>query len=99
MLLAVHLLVLAAIVLPTDLSAAPVVILQAQVLLASNQPGAASDPRLASLITQLRTALPYANFQLLSAPSGRTPVGQSWRTELPGGEVPRGRILELTPTA
>jgi hypothetical protein len=75
------------------------VTLQVQVLLASNQPGVAPDARLARLIAQLRTALPYKNFQLLGSPSGRVPLGQTWRTELPGGDVPRGRYLELTPTA
>jgi len=84
---------------PAHPSAAPTVALQAQILLASNQPGTAPDPRLAGLVAQLRTALPYVSYQLLGTQSGRTALGQSWRTELPGGEVPRGRYLELTPTA
>lgn len=84
---------------PFGLSAAPTVTLQAQVFLASNQPGAAPDPSLAGLIAQLRTALPYSSFQLLGTPSGRTGLGQSWSAELPGGELPRGRTLELMPTA
>jgi len=98
-LLVLHLLVLAAFLRPVDLAAAPIVTLQAQVILASNQPGAAPDQRLAELIAQLRKALPYTSFQLLSARSGRTVLGKSWRTELPGGEAPGGRMLELTPTA
>lgn len=84
---------------PIQLAAAPTVTLQAQIFLASNQPGVAPDPRLASLIAQLRKAIPYSRFQLLAAPSGRTEVGRVWTAELPGGEVPRGRVLELTPTA
>ena len=90
---------------PIHLAAAPpvaTVTLQAQVFLASNpnQPGAPPDLRLASLIAQLRKALPYSSFQpFLPAPSGRTEVGKVWRTELPGGEVERGRVLELTPMA
>jgi hypothetical protein len=84
---------------PIHLAAAPTVTLQAQIFLASNQPGAAPDPRLAGLIAQLRKAIPYSNFLLLAAPSGRTEVGKVWRTELPGGEVQRGRVLELTPMA
>lgn len=98
-LFAVFLLVLLSFLRPFALSAAPTVTLQAQVFLASNRPATTPDPRLATLIAQLRKALPYANFQLLGAPSGRTALGQSWRTELPGGEVPGGRTLELTPTA
>ena len=69
--------------------------LNARVFLASNQPGIAPDPALASLIEQLRKALPYSTFQLLSSPSGRVGLGQSWRAELPPG----GRTLELTPMA
>jgi hypothetical protein len=84
---------------PIHLAAAPTVMLQAQIFLASNQPGAAPDPRLAGLIAQLRKAIPYSNFLLLAAPSGRIEVGKVWRTELPGGEVQKGRVLELTPTA
>ena len=84
---------------PIQLAAAPTVTLQAQIFLASNQPGAAPDPRLAGLIAQLRKAIPYSSFQLLSAPRGRTEVGKVWRTELPGGEVQKGRVLELTPMA
>ena len=84
---------------PIHLAAAPTVVLQAQIFLASNQPGAAPDARLAGLIAQLRKAIPYSNFLLLAAPSGRTEVGKVWRTELPGGEVQRGRVLELTPMA
>ena len=80
---------------PLDLWAQPTVTLLAQVFLASNQPGPAPDPRLASLIAELRKALPYSTFQLLGAPSGRVGLGQSWRAELPPG----GRTLELTPTA
>ncbi len=98
-LFAVFLLVLLSFLRPFDLAAAPTVTLQAPVFLATNQPTAAPDPGLTTLIAQLRQALPYANFQLLGAPSGRASLGQSWRTELPGGEVPGGRILELTPTA
>jgi hypothetical protein len=75
------------------------VTLHARIFLASNQPGGPQDPRLASLIAQLRKALPYSSFQLLAAPSGRTEVGKIWTTELPGGGVPKGRILELAPTA
>jgi hypothetical protein len=84
---------------PIHLAAAPTVMLQAQIFLASNQPGAAPDPRLAGLIAQLRKAIPYSNFLLLAAPSGRIEVGKVWRTELPGGEVQKGRVLELTPMA
>ena len=84
---------------PIHPAAAAAVTLQVQIFLASNQPGAAPDPRLANLIAQLRKAIPYSHFQLLAAPSGRTEVGKVWRTELPGGEVPRGRVLELTPMA
>ena len=96
---AVFVLVFLSFLRPIAATAAPTVTLQAQIFLASNQPAAAPDPRLATLIAQLRKALPYANFQLLGVPSGRTALGQSWRTELPGGEVPAGRILELAPTA
>ncbi len=84
---------------PFDLCAAPTVALQAQVFLASNQAVVAPDPRLASLIAELRKALPYSAFQLLGAPSGRTGLGQTWKADLPGGEAPGGRTLELTPTA
>lgn len=84
---------------PIHLAAAPTVTLQAQIFLASNQPGVTPDPRLAGLIAQLRKAIPYSNFLLLTAPSGRTEVGKVWRTELPGGEVQRGRVLELAPMA
>jgi len=87
---------------PIQLAAAPpvaTVTLQAQIFLASNQPGAAPDPRLAGLIAQLRKAIPYSNFLLLAAPSGRIEVEKVWRTELPGGEVQKGRVLELTPMA
>ena len=80
-------------------SAAPTVTLQAQVLLASNQAGVAPDPRLASLVAQLRKALPYSTFQLLSGPSGQAGLGQTWRTDLPGAETPGRRVLEVTPTA
>ena len=93
-------LVLVAFLRPIQLAAAPpvaTVTLQAQIFLASNQPGAAPDPRVAALIAQLRKAIPYSNFLLLSAPGGRTEVGKVWRTELPGGEVQKGRVLELTP--
>lgn len=93
-LFAVFLLVLSSFLRPFDLAAAPTVTLQAQVFLASNQPAAAPDPSLVDLIAQLRKALPYSGFQLLGSPSGRTGLGQSWRTELPGG-----RTLELMPTA
>ena len=93
-LFAVLLFVLVPLLRPLDLCAAPMVSLQARVFLASNQPGVAPDPRLASLIEQLRKALPYSNFQLLGSPSGRTGLGQAWKTELPGG-----RTLELMPTA
>jgi hypothetical protein len=93
-------LVLLPILKPIHLAAAPTVTLQAQIFLASNQPGAAPDARLAGLIAQLRKALPYSSFQpFLPAPSGRIEVGKVWRTELPGGEVQRGRVLELTPMA
>lgn len=84
---------------PTHLDAAPVVTLQARIFLASNHPGAPPDPRLASLIAQLRKALPYSSFQLLAAPSGRAEVGKVWTAGLPGGEVQKARVLELTPTA
>jgi len=97
--LPIVILVLAPFLQPRDVSAAPIVTLQAQVLLASNQTGVPPDPRLANLIAQLRTALPYSSFQLVSAPRGRAALGQSWRTELPGGDVPGGRVLELTPMA
>lgn len=96
-LFAVFLLVLSSFLWPFDLAAAPTVTLQAQVFLASNQPAAAPDPRLATLIAQLRKALPYANFQLLEAPSGRTDVGQSCRVGLPGPGVPRGRNMACGP--
>jgi hypothetical protein len=79
--------------------AASLVELRSQILLASNQPGSSSDPRVAHLVAQLRTALPYASFQLLGAPGGKVALGQLWKTELPGGQVAGGRILELTPTA
>jgi hypothetical protein len=92
-------LVAATLLRPSDLFAAPTVTLQAQVFLASNQPGPAPDPRLASLIAELRKALPYSVFQLLGTPGGRTGLGQPWRAELPGGDAPGGRTLELTPTA
>ena len=98
-LLVVHLLVLVAVLRPIDLAAAPMVSLQAQVFLASNQPRVATDPRLASLIAELRKALPYSVFQLLGTPSGRTALGTAWRAELPGGDAPGARTLELTPTA
>jgi hypothetical protein len=97
---AVLVLVLLQLLWPFDLSAAPTVNLQAQVFLASNPPsvapdprqGVAPDPRLASLIAELRNTLRYSTFQLLSSPSGRTGLGQVWRAELPPG----GRTLELT---
>ena len=92
-------LVLVAFLRPIQLAAAPTVTLQAQIFLASNQPGAAPDPRLAGLIAQLRKAIPYSNFLLLTAPSGRTEVGKVWTAELPGGEVQKGRVLELRPIA
>jgi hypothetical protein len=98
-LFAAFLLVLSSFLRPFDLCAAPMVSLQAQVFLASNQPGVAPDPSLVDLIAKLKTALPYSSFQLWGTPSGRTGLGQSWTTELPGGETPRGRTLELTPTA
>lgn len=82
---------------PIQLAAAPTVTLQAQIFLASNQPATTPDPRLATLIAQLRKALPYANFQLLEAPSGRIDVGQSCRVELPGPGVPRGRNMACGP--
>lgn len=97
--MAVLLLLLAPLLLPFKLSAAPTVALQARVFLASNQPGVATDPSLAALIAQLRKALPYSGFQLWGTPSGRTGLRQAWRAELPGGDVPGGRALELTPTA
>ncbi len=96
---ALLLLVFSLLLRPFDLCAAPTVTLQAQVFLASNQPGSPPDPRLAGLIAELRKALPYSTFQLLGAPSGRTDLGQTWRADLPGGDVPGGRTLELTPTA
>lgn len=98
-LFAVFLLVLLSFLRPFDLSAAPTVALQARLFLASNQPGVAPDPSLVDLIAKLKTALPYSSFQLWGTPSGRTGLGQSWTTELPGGETPRGRTLELVPTA
>ncbi len=84
---------------PMDLTAVPIVTVKVKVLLASNQTDVPPDPGLASLTAQLRTALPYSSFQLIVAPGGRAALGQSWRTELPGGDVPGGRVLELTPTA
>ncbi len=96
-LFAVFLLVLPSFLRLMDLTAAPIGTVQVdvQVLLASNQTRVPPDPRLASLTAQLRTALPYSSFQLVVAPGGRVALGQSWRTELPGGD----RVLELTPTA
>jgi hypothetical protein len=91
--------ILAALVGLPDISAAVSVNLQVQVFLASNQPEVAPDPRLASLVAELRKALPYRSFQLLSTRTGRVNLRQSWRTELPGGDVPHGRVLELTPIA
>lgn len=99
LLFAALLLVLACLTPPLALPAAPIVALQAHVFLASNQAGAAPDPRLAGLIAQLRKALPYSSFQLLAVPSGRAGIGQSWRAELPGAAVPGGRALELMPTS
>ena len=96
---AVLVLVFLLILQPFNLSAAPTVTLQAQVFLASNQLGVAPDPRLTSLIAELRKALPYSTFQLLGSPSGRTGLGQTWKADLPGGEAPGWRTLELTPTA
>lgn len=89
--------ILALLVRPSRLAAVPAVMLHAQIFLASNQPGAPPDPRLASLIAQLRKALPYSSFQLLAAPSGRTDVGQSCTVELPGPGVPRGRNMACGP--
>lgn len=96
-LFAAFLLVLSSFLRPFDLSAAPTVTLQAQVFLASNQPGVATDPSLAALIAQLRKALPYSGFQLLAASSGQTVLGQSCRVELPGPGAPRGRNMACGP--
>ncbi len=67
----------------------------AQVIEASNpakpeQP----DPRLASLVAELKRLFQFTQYKLLGTPAGTAQVGQMWQAPLPGGVT-----LEATPTA
>lgn len=67
----------------------------AQVIEASNPPNPQPpDPRLASVVADLRRLFQFTQYRLLGTPAGTTRVGQMWQAPLPGGVT-----LQATPTA
>jgi hypothetical protein len=76
--------------LPRAAAAQPVGI-EVRMVLASNDPRGGTDPGLGPIASQLRQALAYSSYRLLSAQAGAVAADRPWRIAVPGG-----RSLEIT---